>query len=196
MDTDSIRDIGILVTMIGGIYMGLSAAFGENILNGTLVLIVGGMLILMSLLLSEQKSTKTTKIRRKTREIKKPALYRISPKTEQRMPGEKINYTTSITNLLPEKITGNVKITAPESWRVDKNNIEFGPIKKENTEDVTFEVEIPQDAKLGFVYKITIEVAFLDHAQELSAVVELLSKEDELLTIEEDEQIMKALEGL
>ena len=112
------------------------------------------------------------------------------------MPGEKINYTTSITNLLPDKITGNVKVTAPEGWKVDNDNIGFGPIKKEATEDVTFEDEIPQNTKLGFVYKITIEVSFLDHTQELSAVVELLSKEDELLTIEEDEQIMKALEGL
>ena len=104
MDTDTIREIGILVTLIGGIYTALSGFLGENILNGIVVLISGGILLLLSLLLSEQTSTKKTKVRRKTRAIKKPALYRISPKTEQRMPGENVSYTTSITNLLAEKI--------------------------------------------------------------------------------------------
>jgi len=196
METRNILELGILVTLIGAIYTALSAAFGESLINGILVLIIGGFLVLLSLLLSEQKSTKKTKVRRKTREVKKPALYRISPKTEQKMPGEKIHYTTSITNLLSEKIDGNVKIVVPDGWKIDKNNINFGPVKKEETEDVNFEVEIPQDAKLGFVYKITIVVSFLDHSQELSAVVELLKEEDELLTIEEDEEIMKALEEL
>ncbi len=195
MATKDIRDLGILITLIGAIYTTLSVILGENLLYGIFALVSGGFLILLSLLLTEQKSVRKTRTRRKKRETKRAALYRVSPKTEQKMPGEKIYYTTSITNLLSDKISGKIEVSIPEGWKIDKKEIDFGPVKKEETEDVGFEVEIPKDAKLGFVYKVNIKISFLDYSHELSAVVELLSQEDELLTIEEDEEIMQALEG-
>ena len=196
MDLDIIRDLGILIALIGASLTVVMGFLGQNIFIGVIVLILGGILILLSLLMSESSSIKKTRIRRKRREVKKPALYRIAPKTEQKMPGENILYTVSITNLLPEKIDGKVSITVPQGWHLDNTEHTFGSIKREETANVNFEVDIPKDAQLGYIYKITINVSFLEYSQELSAVVELLSQEDELLTIEEDEQIMKALEEL
>ncbi len=130
-------------------------------------------------LFKSSKSKKTKVSQSKKEEI--PIRYRIDPKTSPQYPNDTVNYKVKITNDKLDEVSGRVKLTPPEEWKVDSLVKEYGPLKRNESTELEFSFDIPEDAQTGFIYKVAGMIYYGDDEVESSAMIELVEKGEELL---------------
>ncbi len=130
-------------------------------------------------LFKTSKSAKTKVSISKKEEI--PIRYSIVPKTSPQYPGDRMKYKVTVVNDKLDEVSGRVTLIPPEEWKMEPLLKEYGPLSREASQELEFEFQIPNDAQVGFIYKVAAKIAYGNEEVESSAMIELVKKGEELL---------------